>query len=181
MVYQSDCRYLPYSIHFYEFMPDYFFYGQNTKILEVRHFRMTTVTGRAKHWYWESDFEQLGSCLVTSYDSRADHAKNKQTNKQTRTFHLQVPLIALSLDSSFQSPASSPQARKALMLRACTIGYFCIRAMIALWSGDFRRIFGRCSFNDQTIFGRCELGLIFVFSLKTDGFCFQLSHVSFAS
>ena len=33
--------------------------GQNTKILEVRHFRMIrkwppTVTGRAKDWYWEN-------------------------------------------------------------------------------------------------------------------------------
>ena len=38
MVYQSDCRYLPYSIHFSELMP--IFFTINTKILEVCYFRM---------------------------------------------------------------------------------------------------------------------------------------------
>ena len=38
MVYRSDCHYLPYSIHFSEFISRV--NGQNTKILEVRHFRM---------------------------------------------------------------------------------------------------------------------------------------------
>ena len=42
MVYQSDCCYLPYSIHFSAFMPKTISRenGQNTKILQVRHFCM---------------------------------------------------------------------------------------------------------------------------------------------
>ena len=37
-----ECRYLPYSIYFSEFMPFFFSRenGQNTKTLEARHFRM---------------------------------------------------------------------------------------------------------------------------------------------
>ena len=55
MVYRSDCRYLPYSVHFSGFMPIFSREnGQNTKILEVRHSRMVqkwlpTVTRRAEH------------------------------------------------------------------------------------------------------------------------------------
>ena len=53
--YRSDCHYLPYSIHFSEFMSICSREnGQNTKILEVCHSRMIrkwprTVTRRAKH------------------------------------------------------------------------------------------------------------------------------------
>ena len=49
VVYQSDHRYVPYSIHFSEFV---FFFspenGQNTKILEACHFRMIQKWPR----YW---------------------------------------------------------------------------------------------------------------------------------
>ena len=39
VVYQSDCRYLPYSIHFSEFMPISFTRKQTkTRILKVHHF-----------------------------------------------------------------------------------------------------------------------------------------------
>ena len=55
-VYWCHCRYLPYSINFSEFISFFSLREnrQNTKILEVRHFRMIrnwppTVIGRAKH------------------------------------------------------------------------------------------------------------------------------------
>ena len=58
MVYRSDCRYLPYSIHVSEFIYANFVHekmGKNARILEVCHFRMIrkwppTVTRRAKHY-----------------------------------------------------------------------------------------------------------------------------------
>ena len=60
VVYWCHCRYLPYSINFSEFISFFSLREnrQNTKILEVRHFRMIrnwppTVIGRAKHQYWE--------------------------------------------------------------------------------------------------------------------------------
>ena len=41
MVYRSDCRYLPYSIPFFEFMAIFSREnGQNTRLFEVRHFSM---------------------------------------------------------------------------------------------------------------------------------------------
>ena len=56
VVYRSDCRYLPYSSRVFLSLCQYRSRenGQNTKILEVRHFRMIrkwppTATRRAKH------------------------------------------------------------------------------------------------------------------------------------
>ena len=67
VIYRSDCRYLPYSIHFSEFMPfSSQENGQNMKILEVHHFRTTqkwlpTVNRCTKHYTERASLQQLTS------------------------------------------------------------------------------------------------------------------------
>ena len=67
VIYRSDCRYLPYSIHFSEFMPfSSQENGQNMKILEVHHFCTTqkwlpTVNRCTKHYTERASLQQLTS------------------------------------------------------------------------------------------------------------------------
>ena len=57
VVYQSNCRYLPYSIRFYEFFNFFtrkWAKHENTRSLPFSHEWPPTVNERAKHQYWDS-------------------------------------------------------------------------------------------------------------------------------
>ena len=61
--------------------------GQNTKILEVRHFHMKrkwppTVTRRAKHWYWESLWS-FAHVVRRDHVNSARHADHEEHSVKT--------------------------------------------------------------------------------------------------